>query len=74
MTKKHYIEEEEVLAQRLYTEALASGTLKAAPGLFAAKIGNGPIISKSREVTWRDYLRDARKILARPRPGGPRRR
>lgn len=74
MTKKPYTDEEKALAQRLYAEALASGTLKAAPGLFAVGFSSGATMSKSREVTWRDYLRDARKILSRPRPGGPRRR
>lgn len=68
-----YTEAEKALAKQLFARAQADGTLKPRPGLIAVAFGSGDSASASRDVAWRDYLRDARAMLSRPRPGRARR-
>ena len=64
--KKPYSAEERALAREMFEAAKAAGTLKAPPGLFAIALSNGRTVSGSCTVTENDYLRDARRHLARP--------
>jgi len=71
MTRKSspYSNAESALAQRLFAQATANGTLKPGRGLIAVAFGSGGSASASCAVTWRDYLPEARVILSR-RPVG----
>lgn len=52
------------LAQRLYEEAKAKGTLKEPRGLIAIALSNGYTKSIGSPVTAQDYFPEARAILA----------
>jgi hypothetical protein len=70
-----YSDAEIALAKRLFAQAQASGTLKPPRGLIAIALSNGYRRSVAQAVTYRDYLRDARRRLSlRAGVSGPRRR
>lgn len=71
---KPYSVAEDALAQQLFAQAEANGTLKQGRGLIAVAFGNGGTASASCAVTWRDYRPEARAILCRRHPGRSRRR
>lgn len=71
---KPYTGEEIELAKQLYAHALATNTVKARRGLIAVGFSNGAIHTASCEVTWRDYLPDARAILEKRRAARGKRR
>lgn len=60
-----YTAAETALAKSLFAEAQANGTLKPGRGLIAIALGNGFRRSAAQATTFRDYLPDARKQLAR---------
>ena len=64
MLKRRYAPAEHLLAQRLFLAAKAQGRLKSPPGLGAVATSNGLVRPYAgAAVTYRDYLRDARKML-----------
>ncbi|MDH0909638.1 hypothetical protein N5C66_04525 [Rhizobium pusense] len=66
--KRQYSQQEISLAKRLYGRARMSGTLKRPRAIAALALSNGyrSVVTAS-EVTFRDYLPDARRTL-RDRP------
>lgn len=71
--KKPYTSAEIALAKQLFAEAAAAGTLKPGRGLFAAAFSDGRRVTRSQEVTFQDYLEDARRDLeGGPEGHGPR--
>lgn len=70
-----YTDAEIALAKRLFAQAQANGTLTPLRGLIAIALSNGYRQSVSQTVTYRDYLRHARRRLSlRAGVSGARRR
>ena len=64
MLRRKFTPAEHLLAQRLYRTAEAQGRLKPPSGLGAVATSDGLLRSGSvSATTYRDYLRDARKML-----------
>ena len=62
--RKPYTPAEIALAERLFAEAQANGTLKPGRGLAALALSTGLGCSVAQAPSFRDYLPDARKQLA----------
>lgn len=60
-----YTAEEIALAKQLFERAKETGTLKEPRGLFALGLANGYRASEGIPVTYCDYLREARLMLAK---------
>lgn len=61
--KKPYTPSEIAWAMREFTRGKVAGTLKPARGLIAVGFSDGTIVSRTSAVTYRDYLKDARRVL-----------
>lgn len=59
MSDKHTPKAVIELAQKLYAQHKKDGTLKQKPGLGAVP---GRVVHTAGDVTWTDYLPDARQI------------
>ena len=69
--KQNYTSQEVELAKRLFERAKAAGILKR-PRAIAALVSNNGFrqVVTASSVTFRDYLSDARALLARRRASG----
>jgi hypothetical protein len=66
----NYTPIETALAQRLFTQARANGTLKPPRAVLSVVMAStGQTQSLSQRATYRDYLKDARALLAKSLPG-----